>query len=72
MKDNVTYRVIREFIDKDGNIDDFFFISASFSDYTFALVEANKAEVWKGNQISIWELLDGDLLNSWLIKEFPE
>lgn len=72
MKDNVIYEVVREFLDKDGNVDDFFFISASFSDYTFALVEANKTEVWKGNQISIWELMDGDLLNSWLIKEFPE
>lgn len=75
MKDNVIYEVVREFMDKEGNMDDFEFLSA-FSDYTSALEEANKTEVWRGNQISIWETLDDgdhlDVLNCWLIKEFPE
>lgn len=73
MKDNVIYEVVREFIDKDGNVDDYHIIS-SFVNYTKALEMANDAEVWKGNQISIWESDEEtlDLINSWIIKEFSE
>lgn len=74
MKDNVIYEVVREFIDKDGNMDDFEVLSSGLNDYSKALDAANKAEVWKGNQISIWETDEKtlDLLNSWLISEFTE
>jgi len=73
MKDNVIYEVVREFIDKDGNVDDFVVLDGSV-DYTKALEIANQTEVFKGEQISIWETDEEtlDLLNSWLIKEFPE
>ena len=54
MKDNVIYEVVREWIDVDGNMEDFEVLK-QFIDYTSALTEANNTDARKGEQISIWE-----------------
>ena len=73
MKDNVIYEVVREWIDVDGNMEDFEVIK-QFIDYTSALTEANNTDARKGEQISIWETDKEtlDVLNSWIIKEHYE
>lgn len=73
MKDNVIYEVVREWIDVDGNMEDFEVLK-QFIDYTFALTEANNTDARKGEQISIWETDEEtlDVLNSWIIKEHYE
>lgn len=52
MKDNVIYEVVREWIDVDGNMEDFEVLK-QFIDYTSALTEANNTDARKGEQISI-------------------
>lgn len=73
MKDNVIYEVVREWIDVDGNMEDFEVLK-QFTDYTSALTEANNTDARKGEQISIWETDEEtlDVLNSWIIKEHYE
>ena len=73
MKDNVIYEVVREWIDVDGNMEDFKALK-QFIDYTSALTEANNTDARKGEQISIWETDKEtlDVLNSWIIKEHYE
>jgi hypothetical protein len=73
MKDNVIYEVVREWIDVDGNMEDFEVLK-QFIDYTSALTEANNTDARKGEQISIWETDEEtlDVLNSWIIKEHYE
>lgn len=74
MKDNVIYEVVREWIDVDGNMEDFEVLK-QFIDYTSALTEANNTDARKGGeQISIWETDEEtlDVLNSWIIKEHYE
>ncbi len=73
MKDNVIYEVVREWIDVDGNMEDFEVLK-QFIDYTSALTEANNTNARKGEQISIWETDEEtlDVLNSWIIKEHYE
>lgn len=73
MKDNVIYEVVREWIDVDGNMEDFEVLK-QFIDYTSALTEANNTDARKGEQISIWETDKEtlDVLNSWIIKEHYE
>ncbi len=73
MKDNVIYEVVREWIDVDGNMEDFEVLK-QFIDYTSALTEANNTDARKGEQISIWETNEEtlDVLNSWIIKEHYE
>lgn len=73
MKDNVIYEVVREWIDVDGNMEDFEVLK-QFIDYTSALTEANNTDARKGEQISIWETDEETLgvLNSWIIKEHYE
>lgn len=73
MKDNVIYEVVREWIDVDGNMEDFEVLK-QFIDYTSALKEANNTDARKGEQISIWETDEEtlDVLNSWIIKEHYE
>lgn len=73
MKDNVIYEVVREWIDVDGNMEDFEVLK-QFLDYTSALTEANKTKVSKGEQVSIWETDEEtlDVINSWVIKEHYE
>ena len=73
MKDNVIYEVVREWIDVDGNMEDFAVLK-QFIDYTSALTEANNTDARKGEQISIWETDKEtlDVLNSWIIKEHYE
>ena len=73
MKDNVIYEVVREWIDVDGNMEDFEVLK-QFIDYTSALKEANNTDARKGEQISIWETDKEtlDVLNSWIIKEHYE
>lgn len=73
MKDNVIYEVVREWVDVDGNMEDFE-VFKQFIDYTSALKEANNTDARKGEQISIWETDEEtlDVLNSWIIKEHYE
>lgn len=73
MKNNVIYEVVREWIDVDGNMEDFEVLK-QFIDYTSALTEANNTDARKGEQISIWETDEEtlDVLNSWIIKEHYE
>ena len=73
MKDNVIYEVVREWIDVDGNMEDFEVLK-QFIDYTSALKEANNTDARKGEQISQWETDEEtlDVLNSWIIKEHYE
>ena len=73
MKDNVIYEVVREWIDVDGNMEDFEVLK-QFIDYTSALTEANNTDARKGEHISIWETDEEtlDVLNSWIIKEHYE
>lgn len=73
MKDNVIYEVVREWIDVDGNMEDFEVLK-QFIDYTSALKEANNTDARKGEQISICETDEEtlDVLNSWIIKEHYE
>ena len=73
MKDNVIYEVVREWIDVDGNMEDFEVLK-QFIDYTSALTETNNTDARKGEQISIWETDEEtlDVLNSWIIKEHYE
>lgn len=73
MTDNVIYEVVREWIDVDGNMEDFEVLK-QFIDYTSALTEANNTDARKGEQISIWETDEEtlDVLNSWIIKEHYE
>lgn len=73
MKDNVIYEVVREWVDVDGNMEDFEVLK-QFIDYTSALTEANNTGARKGEQISIWETDEEtlDVLNSWIIKEHYE
>ncbi len=73
MKDNVIYEVVREWIDVDGNMEDFEVLK-QFIDYTSALTEANNTDARKGEQISIWETDEEtlDVLNSWIINEHYE
>lgn len=73
MKDNVIYEVVREWIDVDGNMEDFEVLK-QFIDYTSALTEANNTDARKEEQISIWETDKEtlDVLNSWIIKEHYE
>lgn len=73
MKDNVIYEVVREWVDVDGNMEDFEVLK-QFIDYTSALTEANNTDARKGEQISIWETDKEtlDVLNSWIIKEHYE
>ena len=73
MKDNVIYEVVREWIDVDGNMENFEVLK-QFIDYTSALTEANNTDARKGEQISIWETDKEtlDVLNSWIIKEHYE
>ena len=73
IKDNVIYEVVREWIDVDGNMEDFEVLK-QFIDYTSALTEANNTDARKGEQISIWETDEEtlDVLNSWIIKEHYE
>lgn len=73
MKDNVIYEVVREWIDVDGNMEDFEVLK-QFIDYTSVLTEANNTDARKGEQISIWETDEEtlDVLNSWIIKEHYE
>ena len=73
MKDNVIYEVVREWVDVDGNMEDFE-VFKQFIDYTSALTEANNTDARKGEQISIWETDEEtlDVLNSWIIKEHYE
>lgn len=73
MKDNVIYEVVREWIDVDGNMEDFEVLK-QFIDYTSALTEANNTDARKGEQISIWETDEEtlDVLISWIIKEHYE
>ena len=73
MKDNVIYEVVREWIDVDGNRENFEVLK-QFIDYTSALTEANNTDARKGEQISIWETDKEtlDVLNSWIIKEHYE
>lgn len=73
MKDNVIYEVVREWVDVDGNMEDFEVLK-QFIDYTSALTEANNTDARKGEQISIWETDEEtlDVLNSWIIKEHYE
>lgn len=73
MKDNVIYEVVREWIDVDGNMENFEVLK-QFIDYTSALTEANNTDARKGEQISIWETDEEtlDVLNSWIIKEHYE
>ena len=70
MKDNVIYEVVREWVDVDGNMENFEVLK-QFIDYTSALTEANNTDARKGEQISIWETDEEtlDVLNSWIIKE---
>lgn len=73
MKDNVIYEVVREWVDVDGNMENFEVLK-QFIDYTSALTEANNTDARKGEQISIWETDEEtlDVLNSWIIKEHYE
>lgn len=73
MKDNVIYEVVREWVDVDGNMEDFEVLK-QFIDYTSALTEANNTDARKGEQISIWKTDEEtlDVLNSWIIKEHYE
>ena len=73
MKDNVIYEVVREWVDVDGNMENFEVLK-QFIDYTSALTEANNTDARKGEQISIWETDKEtlDVLNSWIIKEHYE
>lgn len=69
---NTNFEVVREYIDKEGNVHDFDFID-SFDDYESALKFARKQEVIQGRQIAIWETSDVnylDVVNSWVIKIF--
>lgn len=62
------FEVVREYIDKEGNVDDFVVLD-SFDDYESALEFARKQEVLQGRQITIWETDNAfDVVNSWVIK----
>lgn len=68
-KRNTHFEIVREYIDKFGNVDDYHIID-SFDDYESALESAGKQEAVQGRQISVWEVEDEslDLVNSWVIK----
>ena len=65
------FEVVREFVDKWHNVDDYEIID-SFNDYKPALASAKEQEVIQGRQISVWEVENNtlDLVNSWVIKIF--
>lgn len=66
---NTHFEVVREYIDKWGNVDDYFIID-SFADYESALAFAKEQEAIQGRQISVWEVENDtlDIVDSWVIK----